>query len=91
MADQTDIKAIAEAAAEGAKFGTQTVKTSEKILGFLARLFKEPAEDTMGIIGDRLKFLRWERQLHYVEEVNKMLEVRGIAELERYLQSLLCH
>lgn len=78
MTDQTDITKIAEAAAEVSKLGTQAVKTSEKILRGFAKILGEPAKDAAGLIGDSLKFLRWERQLRYVDRYNKILEERGI-------------
>ncbi len=72
------IEEVAKAVAETAKFGTQGVKTTEKILGFVARVFQEPAIEVAGIIGDRLKFFRWQRQLAYVDKVNIILDSRGI-------------
>lgn len=80
MTDQTDIAKIAEAAAEGSKFGTQVVKTTEKILSGIAKILGEPAEDAAGIIGDRLKFFRWERQLRYIVRSNEILTERGVRE-----------
>src|SRR3990167_11017188 len=78
--DNQNIKEVAKAAAEVSKFGTQTVQTTEKILGFIAKVFKSPAEDTAGIIGDRLKLFRWERQLAYVDKVNNILFAKGITD-----------
>lgn len=82
MADQTDITKVAEAAAEGAKFGTQTVKTTEKILRGLAKILGEPAQDAAEIIGDRLKFLRWKRQLRYMDKYNQILDERRITKIK---------
>ena len=78
--DSQSIKEVAKAAAEVSKFGTQTVQTTEKILGFIAKVLKSPAEDTAGIIGDRLKLFRWERQLAYVDKVNNILLAKGITD-----------
>ncbi len=50
MANQTDITKVVEAAAESAKFGTQAVRTTEKILRGLAKVLGEPAKDAAGII-----------------------------------------
>lgn len=80
MADQMDITSVAEVAAEAAKFGTQTVKTTEKILKGLSKILGEPAQDAAGIIGDKLKYLRWERQLRYTDKVNELLEEMGVTD-----------
>lgn len=77
-AGDNQVKEVAKAAAEAAKFGTQAVKTTEKILTFTAKVLKEPAEQAAGIIGDRLRLFRWERQLTYLEKVNGILTERGI-------------
>lgn len=78
--DNKSMEEVAKAAAEVAKFGTQAVSTTEKILGFAARVFKEPAEQVSGIIGDRLRLYRWERQSAYVDKVNSLLKAKGIHE-----------
>jgi hypothetical protein len=78
--DQKSVEEVAKAAAEVAKFGTQAVSTTEKILGFAARIFKEPAEQASGIIGDRLRLYRWERQIAYVDKVNSLIETKNIHE-----------
>jgi hypothetical protein len=74
------VEEIAKAVAATAQFGTQTVKATEKILGFISRVFKEPAETTAGIVGDRLKLFQWERQVAYVDKVNGILVAKGVAD-----------
>lgn len=78
--DDKKVEEVAKAVAAASKFGTQTVKTTEKILAFAAKVFKEPAEQTAGIIGDRLRLFRWERQLAYSDKVNAILTDRGVSE-----------
>ncbi len=72
------IEEVAKAAAALAKFGTKTVQTTEKILKFSAKVLKQPIDDTSGIIGDRLRLFRWERQVSYVDKVNKILDDRNV-------------
>jgi len=74
------VNEVAKAAAEAAKFGTQTVKTTEKILRFTSKVFRTPIEEASGIIGDRLRLYRWERQVAYVDKVNELLESKGITD-----------
>ncbi len=76
----SEIEEVSKAVAETSKFGTKSVETTEKILTFLAKVFKEPIEQTSGMIGDRLKFIRWKRQVRIVDEVNKILEQKNITE-----------
>jgi hypothetical protein len=76
----SDIKEIAKATAEVSKFGTKALETTEKMLGFFARVFKEPIESVSGIIGDKLKFIRWQRQIRIVDKVNEILENRKLTQ-----------
>lgn len=69
-----DIGEISKAAAETAKFGTQAVVTTERILIGLQRMLGGPASDIMGLIGDKLKFARWQRQVRFFERANEILE-----------------
>lgn len=78
MQEDKTVQEVAKAVAATAQFGTQGIKTTEKILGFAAKVFKEPAEQTAGIINDRLKLFRWQRQIRYVDRVNQILAERGI-------------
>ncbi|EIE01042.1 Abi-alpha family protein [Leptospira licerasiae] len=77
----SELEEVAKAAAEASKFGTKALETTEKLLGFLSRVFAEPLEQVSGILGDRLKFLRWRRQVRIVDEVNALLKQRGIFDL----------
>lgn len=76
----SEIEEVAKAAAEAAKFGTKALDVSEKMTVFLAKVFKEPAEQAAGIISDKLKFLRWQRQVRMADEVQKILDERGVKE-----------
>ncbi len=76
----SELEEVAKAAAETAKFGTKALDVSEKMTGFLAKVFKEPAEQAAGIISDKLKFMRWQRQVRIVDEVQKILADRNVTE-----------
>ena len=78
-----ELEEVSKAVAETAKFGTKSVETTEKILGFLSKVFKEPIEQTSEIIGDKLKFIRWKRQVRMVDEVNKILIDKGISDTKQ--------
>ena len=54
----SEIEEVARAAAETSKFGTKALETTEKLASFVAKVFQEPIESAVGMIGDRLKFFR---------------------------------
>jgi len=74
----TDIQAVSKVAAEVSKFGTKALDTTDKILKFIAKVFNEPIQETSGILGDRLKFFRWKRQIRIVDKVGEILKKRGV-------------
>ena len=74
----TELEEISKGVAESAKFGTTSVEATQKMLSFLAKVFDEPIETTVGMIGDKLKFIRWQRQLRMADEVYKILRQRGV-------------
>lgn len=75
-----EVKEIAKAAAEGAKFGTKALDVTERMFGFLGRVLGEPADHVSGIISDRLKFYRWERQLRLADKAEEILKSRGVSD-----------
>jgi hypothetical protein len=72
-----EVSEVAKAAAETAKFGTKALDVTEKLLSFFGKVFHEPIEQASGIVSDKLKFVRWQRQVRMADEVNKILESRG--------------
>ena len=76
----SEIEEVARAAAEASKFGTKALGVTEKLASFVAKVFKQPINDAVGIIGDRLRFMRWERQVRIVDRVSEILVQRGVTE-----------
>jgi len=74
----TEVEEVAKATAEASKFGTKALETTEKLGKFVAKVFKEPIKDAVGIIGDRLKFMRWERQVQLADRVEEILSERKV-------------
>ena len=74
----SEIEAVSEAIAESAKFGTTSVKFTEKMLDFISKILGNPIEEAAGIIGDKLQYIRWQRQVRMVDEVNKILVDKGL-------------
>ncbi len=75
-----EIIETAKAAQEVAKATTKGLEVSEKVGGFVAKVLGEPIEQAVGILGDKLKYMRWERQVRLVEcveEINKKRDNLG--------------
>jgi hypothetical protein len=76
----SEVEEIAKAVQSVAKFGDKALETSEKMGGFFARVFQQPMEEVSGMVTDKLRFVRWQRLITMSDEVNKILEMRGIKE-----------
>jgi hypothetical protein len=84
----SELEETSKALAEAAKFGTKGLEVTEKLGTFFAKVFKAPLEDTAGIIGDKLKFMRWQRQVRMADEVNRILTQREISDTKAVLPKL---
>jgi Abortive infection alpha len=74
----SEAEEIAKAVQSVAKFGDNALETSQKVGGFFARVFKEPIQEVSGMVTDKLRFVRWQRLVAMSDEVNKILEDRGV-------------
>ena len=74
----SDTEEIAKAVQSVAKFGDKALETSQKVGGFFARVFKEPIQEVSGMVTEKLRFVRWQRLVAMSDEVNKILEDRGV-------------
>ena len=73
-----EIIETAKATQEVAKATVKGLEVSEKVGGFFAKVLGEPIETATGILGDKLKFMRWERQVRLVDRVQQINHDRGI-------------
>ncbi len=73
-----EIIETAKATQEIAKATVKGLETTEKLGGFLSKVFGEPLETAVGMLGDKLKFMRLERQLRLIDQVDKINRERGI-------------
>ncbi|MDA0524104.1 Abi-alpha family protein [Methanococcoides alaskense] len=67
----TEIEETSKAIAETAIFGTKALDTGDKLGGFLSNVFGVSIENAVGIMGDKLQYLRWERQTRMIDKVNE--------------------
>lgn len=75
----SDTEEIAKAIQETAKLGEKGIETAEIAGGFVAKVFKEPIAEVSGLITDRLRFVRWRRMVAMSDEVNQILEEKGVS------------
>lgn len=76
----SEAEEIAKAIQETAKLGEKGLETAEKAGEFIAKVFKEPIAEVSGMITDKLRFVRWKRMVQMSDEVNQILEDKGIKE-----------
>jgi len=69
---------IAKATQEVAKTSRIALEVVQKLGSFTARVIGEPVEITVGILSDRLRFLRWERQLRLYDRWHQIITDRKI-------------
>ena len=84
----SDIEEIAKAVQKTSDFGVKALGTTEKAVGFLAQVFKEPITEVSGMLTDRLKFARWKRLVEMRSQVNEILSNRGISDTRSVLPKL---
>jgi hypothetical protein len=76
----SEIEEIAKAGQKAAELGTQSLKTAERVGGFMARVFKEPIEECAGLLTDKLKLIRLRNWDKTADEVEAILAKRHVIE-----------
>ncbi len=71
---------IAKAIQETAKLGTKGLDTAKKAAGFFAKVFKGSVEEIAGIVTDKLRFVRWMRLVQMSDEVEQILQEKGVTD-----------
>jgi hypothetical protein len=71
-------KEIAKATQEVAKTVREGLRATEKLGAFAARLVREPIESLVGILGDRLRYVRWTRQVRLVDKAEELIRERRL-------------
>lgn len=68
----------AKAIEEVAKTSGKAIDAAREFGGFISKYAGSPLEQAIGIFDDKLKYLRWERQIRLMERANKFLADRGL-------------
>lgn len=83
MPDEESITEAAKAIQEVAKATGKAIDASQNIGGFISRLISGSLEQGMGIFEDKLKYMRWERQLRLKQRSEQMMVQLGMNEPTR--------
>lgn len=68
----------AKAVQEVAKASGKAIEAGQNFGGFIARFVAGSLEQGMGIFEDRLKYMRWERQVRLMQRANQLLKEIGL-------------
>ncbi len=73
-----EISETAKAAQEIAKTTSKALDVAEKVGSFVAKVIGEPVECAVGMLSDKLRFMRWERQISMVDKCEEIIRQRQI-------------
>ncbi|MCG7986220.1 MAG: DUF4393 domain-containing protein [Candidatus Thiodiazotropha weberae] len=78
MPEETEaIKETAKATQEIAKTTGKAIDASREFGGFISRYISGPLEQGMGIFEDKLKYMRWERQMRLMQRATDYMASLG--------------
>ena len=84
MSDESKaVEETAKAGQEIAKTTGKAIDVGEKLGQFVARFICGPMEQASGIVEDKLKYLRWERQLRLMKRAEELMKQLGMREPSR--------
>jgi hypothetical protein len=72
------IKESARAAQEIAKTTGKVIDAVQKFGEFVAKLIKGPLEQGIGVVEDKLKYMRWERQIRLMKRADDFMNEIGL-------------
>jgi hypothetical protein len=79
MTDESNaITESSKAGQEIAKATAQAIGAGEKLGAFVARFISGPLDQASGIVEDRLKYFRWERQLRLIRQSEEFMRSIGM-------------
>lgn len=79
MINPTDpVTESAKAAQEIAKASGKAIDASREAGGFIAKFISGPLEQGMGIFEDKLRYMRWERQVRLMQRASDLLKTLGL-------------
>jgi len=73
-----EIIETAKATQEVAKTTCKGIEATEKFGSFIAKYISGSLEQGMGIFEDKLKYMRWERQIRLINKAEEVMKSRGL-------------
>jgi hypothetical protein len=74
----SEITEMAKATQEIAKTARSGIEAAQGFGGFLSRVLGEPIETAVGMLSDKLKFIRFERGMRLAARYNEIMAQRGL-------------
>ena len=81
--ESAEIVETAKAVQETAKVTGKAIVAASAFGEFVARFVGGPLEQASGIVEDKLRYMRWERQLRYMGRVQELMKETGLSEPTR--------
>ncbi len=78
-----EVAEIAKATQEVAKATRTGIEAAQGFGSFVARVLGEPIETAVGLVSDKLKFVRFERQMRLANRYSEVMAQRGLRSEEQ--------
>ena len=78
MSSEDPVSETAKAVQEVAKATGKAIDAGQKFGGFISRYVAGPIQQGMGIFEDKLKYMRWERQVRLMQRAEQLLLEAGL-------------
>lgn len=80
MSDETEaIKEAAKATQEVAKTASNAIDAGREMGGFVSRFISGPLDQAVGIVEDKLRYIRWERQQRLIRRAEEYMREQGLS------------
>ncbi|MFA4918358.1 MAG: Abi-alpha family protein [Thermodesulfovibrionales bacterium] len=87
MSEETEaVKESAKAIQEIAKTTSKAIDAGKQVGDFVAKYIAGPLEEGIGIFHDKLKYMRWERQVRLIKRSEEFLKEVGLSSPSRPVQ-----
>ncbi|ELR65754.1 hypothetical protein C942_00840 [Photobacterium marinum] len=86
---EKEVEAVIEsskAIQEVAKTSGQAIEASKQLGGFVSKFISAPLEAGVGIISDKLQFIRWEKQQKLIVKASQIMKASGYERANNPLQ-----
>lgn len=83
MSNEDPVFESAKAVQEVAKTTSKAIGALEQFGGFISNYIGGSIEQAMGLFEDKLKYMRWERQVHLMQRAEQLMKDVGLAQPTR--------